>query len=133
MDKKKIEELRNLAQEFSKRAYAPYSKALVGAAVLAASGKIYGGHNIENSSYGLTTCAEQVAILKAVSEGERKISCVYVYTKDGWPPCGICRQMMSEFKDKSFTIILGDEKGQEREYSFSEIMPLAFCPEHLNS
>ena len=79
----------------------PYSRFAVGAAALAASGKVYTGVNIENASYGLTVCAERVAIWKAVSEGEREIKAVAVVTSNSVTPCGACRQVMAEFAPKA--------------------------------
>ncbi len=92
---------------------------------------MYSGCNIENSSFGGTVCAERVAIFKAISEQKTKIKQVYVYTKDGWPPCGMCRQVMSEFADPNLEIIMGDESGKETVMKFSDLMPLSFTPDHL--
>jgi len=79
------------------RAYAPYSKFRVGAAVQTESGNVYCGANVENASYGLTICAEQAAIAAAVSNGEHAISAVAIASSSGVPPCGACRQVLSEF------------------------------------
>ena len=130
MNIKKI--LRQKAQEASECAYSPYSKALVGSAIEMTDGSIYTGANIENASYGGTICAERVAILKAVFEKKMRISKVYVYTKEGWPPCGMCRQVMSEFASPDMEVIIGDIAGKETTMKFSELMPLSFTPEHLN-
>ena len=130
MNIKKI--LRQKAQEASECAYSPYSKALVGSAIEMTDGSIYTGANIENASYGGTICAERVAILKAVFEKKMRISKVYVYTKEGWPPCGMCRQVMSEFASPDMEVIIGDVAGKETTMKFSELMPLSFTPEHLN-
>ena len=130
MDIKKV--LRQKAQEASECAYSPYSKALVGSAIEMTDGSIYTGANIENASYGGTICAERVAILKAVFEKKMRISKVYVYTKEGWPPCGMCRQVMSEFASPDMEVIIGDVAGKETTMKFSELMPLSFTPEHLN-
>lgn len=128
-----LKQLRTLAKQASRKAHSPYSKVNVGAALQASSGEIFSGCNIENSSFGGTVCAEQVAILKAVSEGHKKIVHMYVYTKDGWPPCGLCRQMMSEFSDNKTLVTIGNEKGEEKTYKFfEEVLPLAFTPQHLN-
>ena len=129
MEIKKI--LREKAIDASKNAYSPYSKALVGSAIVMSDGSIYTGCNIENASYGGTICAERVAILKAVSEKKMQIEKVYVYTKEGWPPCGLCRQVMSEFATPTMEVIIGDESGKETTIKFSELMPLSFTPEHL--
>lgn len=127
-----IKEMRHLAKEASKLAYSPYSTAKIGASVLTQSGKIYSGSNIENSSYGGTVCAERVAMWKAVSEGHTVFTKIYVFSKDGWPPCGMCRQVMSEFASPDMSVIIGDENDKETVMSFKEIMPLAFTPDKLD-
>lgn len=126
-----IKELRDVAKAASERAYSPYSNAKVGSAVLMESGKIFSGCNVENGSYGATVCAERVAIFTAVAAGENRLKKIYVYTKDGWPPCGICRQVMREFAVKDAEVIIGDEKGKETIYTLDEIYPASFSPEHL--
>ncbi len=123
--------LKTLALEASKNAYSPYSKAMVGCALETSDGSIYTGCNIENASYGGTICAERVAIMKAVSDKKMKLKKVYVYTKEGWPPCGLCRQVMSEFAAPDLEVIIGDESGKEVKMKFSDLMPLSFTPEHL--
>jgi cytidine deaminase len=124
--------LRTKAIEASSKAYSPYSKAKVGCALETTDGSIYTGCNIENASYGGTVCAERVAILKAVSDQKMKLKKIYVYTKEGWPPCGLCRQVMSEFADTNLEVIVGDEAGKETTMKFSDLMPLSFTPDHLN-
>lgn len=124
-------ELRTKAKEASTKAYSPYSKACVGSAILTSNGKIYSGCNIENSSYGGTVCAERVAIFKAISEEKVSLKKVYVYTKEGWPPCGLCRQVISEFAAADLEIIIGKESGEETVIKFSDLMPLSFTPDHL--
>ncbi|MBY0414280.1 MAG: cytidine deaminase [Bdellovibrionales bacterium] len=123
--------LRNLAKDASENAYSPYSKAKVGSAILMSDGSMYSGCNVENASYGGTICAERVAILKAVSEKKMKIEKVYVYTKEGWPPCGMCRQVMSEFASPTMEVIIGNVEGIETSMKFSDLMPLSFTPDHL--
>lgn len=130
MEIKKI--LRQKAQEASEAAYSPYSHAKVGSAIEMSDGSIYTGCNIENASYGGTICAERVAILKAVSDKKMQIKKVYVYTKEGWPPCGMCRQVMSEFAAPDMEVIIGDVAGKETQMKFSDLMPLSFTPSHLN-
>lgn len=123
--------LRELAKDASTRSHAPYSKANVGSAVVTSDGKIYQGCNIENASFGGTVCAERVAIWKAVSEGHKKMKKIYVYTKDGWPPCGMCLQVMTEFADLNLEITFGNEAGKETTKKLGELLTSAFTPEHL--
>ncbi len=112
-------------------AYAPYSKFSVGSALLAKSGKVYIGCNIENSAFTPTVCAERVAFFKALSEGEREFfSIAIVGGKAGepstfCPPCGVCRQVMAEFCDADFRILLGTTENY-RLYLLRDILPLAF-------
>ena len=119
-------ELLEAALAARERAYAPYSKFLVGAAVRAESGKIYTGCNIENASYGLTVCAERNALFSAVGAGERKFTalCVVGDTEEPISPCGACRQVMAEFKVPC--IILANLKGDVKEYALEELLPLSF-------
>ena len=119
-------ELLEAALAARERAYAPYSKFLVGAAVRAESGKIYTGCNIENASYGLTVCAERNALFSAVGAGERKFTalCVVGDTEEPISPCGACRQVMAEFKVPC--IILANLKGDVKEYTLGELLPLGF-------
>lgn len=126
------ENLRDKAQDASKRAHSPYSKAKVGAAVETTDGKIYLGCNIENASYGGTVCAERVAIWKAVSEGHTRMKRIYVYTQDGWPPCGMCLQVMTEFADPNLEVTFGDSKGKETTKKLKELLTCAFTPDHLD-
>lgn len=127
-----IKTLREKAILNSKLAHAPYSNAHIGSALETINGDMYAGCNIENSSYGGTVCAERVAIWKAMSEkGATKIKRIYVYSKDGWPPCGLCRQVMSEFADENMEVIIGDGAGTEKIFKFSELLPLSFTPDYL--
>ncbi len=128
-----MKNLRQLAIESSQYSHSPYSLAKVGCALETQDGSLYKGCNIENSSYGGTVCAERVAIWKAVSEGHRRLKKIYVYTRAGWPPCGLCLQVMAEFGDKNTEITIGNEKGEEKVYSLSELLPLSFGPEHLKN
>ena len=120
------QELLNAALSARERAYAPYSKFLVGAVVLAKSGKIYTGCNIENASYGLTVCAERNALFSAVGAGEREFTalCVVGDTEEPISPCGACRQVMAEFKVPR--IILANLKGDVKEYTLEELLPYGF-------
>ena len=115
-----------VAAKARQRAHAPYSKFQVGAALLTANGRIFTGVNVENASYGLTMCAERVAIGKAVSEGERHIVAVAVVTPGGVTPCGACRQVLAEFGD--CTVFCADAKDGRRVtmYRLEELLPEAF-------
>ena len=119
-------ELLEAALVARERAYAPYSKFLVGAAVRVECGKIYTGCNVENASYGLTVCAERNALFSAVGAGERKFTalCVVGDTEEPISPCGACRQVMAEFKVPC--IILANLKGDVKEYTLEELLPLSF-------
>lgn len=132
IDKNKIKELIALAKSVSLNAYAPYSNFKVGAVVLTKSGKIYTGVNIENASFGATVCAERVAIFKAVSEGERDLKMIVVYTNSEnlSSPCGICRQVMVEFA-KDLIIVVSNDK-EYKIYTLKEILPHPFTNEDFN-
>ena len=114
------------------RAYAPFSKFKVGAAVLTKGGKIYIGCNIESASYGLTVCAERVAIWKAVSEGERDFTDVAVVadTEELTPPCGVCRQIIWEFCG-DIPVTFANLKGKQETVQMKEILPRAFDTKFL--
>ena len=117
------------AKEASKKSYSPFSRFAVGAAVLASSGKIYRGCNVENSSFGLTICAERCAIFKAVSEGEKEIKAVAIYSpnSDSCYPCGACRQVMYEFENDNEEISVITEKLGELEVNkLSYFLPCGF-------
>ncbi len=126
------DELITLAAQARRKAYAPYSHFAVGAAVLAASGKVYTGANVENASYGLSVCAERVAILKAVSEGETGLATIAVVTENGASPCGACRQVMAEFGQDSLRILVGDAQGHYAVHSLAQLLPEAFTPRKLS-
>ena len=118
--------------------YSPYSHFRVGAALLAKSGKIYLGCNIENAAYTPTNCAERTAFFKAVSEGELKFEAICIVGgKNGKleeyaPPCGVCRQVMMEFCDpETFKIILATDEIHYTEYTLKELLPLGFGPGNL--
>ncbi|PGS86543.1 cytidine deaminase [Bacillus thuringiensis] len=130
MDKKKyIEE----ANKMLSKAYIPYSKFPVGAALVTKEGKIYTGCNIENASYGLCNCAERTAIFKAVSEGERDFSYLVVTGETDGPisPCGACRQVIAEFCDPKMPVLLTNVKGDEKEVTVEQLLPGAFTIENL--
>jgi cytidine deaminase len=123
--------LRELALKAATKAHSPYSHVNVGSAVETSDGSIYSGCNIENASFGGTVCAERVAIWRAVSEGHKRMKRIYVYTKDGWPPCGMCLQVMSEFADGEMEVIFGDKNGNETTKKLNELLPCAFTPKHM--
>ncbi|MBP7866811.1 MAG: cytidine deaminase [Acidobacteria bacterium] len=122
-----MDELVRIALQARENAFAPFSRFKVGAALLAESGKIYTGCNVENASYGLTVCAERVAIFKAVSEGERRFKaiCVTADTDRLTPPCGACRQIIWEFCG-DVPVILANLKGDRKEYRMLDLIPDPF-------
>ena len=120
--------LADLAKYIAKKAHAPYSNFRVGAALVTDSGNIYTGCNIENASYPATICAEDVAVFKAISEGETKIetlavACIDAESDTAIFPCGLSRQRMSEFNTDN--VIVVDNEGYKK-YKFSEILPFDF-------
>lgn len=119
-------ELIAAAKKYRENAYVPYSKFKVGAAVLTKNGNVYGGCNIENSSFPVTNCAERTAIFKAVSEGEQEFAAIALIADTPGPcsPCGACRQVMVEFKIPR--IIMANMKGEVKVVTLEEIMPYAF-------
>ena len=121
-------ELVNIARQAVKLAYAPYSKFCVGAAALGEDGEVYTGCNIENSSYGACICAERVAICKCISGGCRTVRKIAICsTGEGQTfPCGICRQVMSEFMEEDAEILLGTPDGDFYSYTLQELMPNSF-------
>jgi cytidine deaminase len=115
------------AKMAGQNSHSPYSKFPVGAALLTTSGKVYTGCNIESSSYGLTTCAERVAIYKAISEGESEFKAIAVTSekKDYCPPCGACRQVLWDLA-KDIDVILGIKKDEIEIVKLSQLLPKAF-------
>ncbi len=131
-------ELIHIALEAREQAYVPYSKYMVGAALLTKESKVYKGCNIENAAYTPTNCAERTAFFKAVSEGERNFEAIAVVGGyKGAPvdyayPCGVCRQVMMEFcNPKSFRIITAISEEEYLEKTLEEILPHGFGPENL--
>jgi cytidine deaminase len=126
------EELMTLAQEASKRAYAPYSKFLVGAALETSDGQVFTGCNVENASYGLGRCAEQTAIQKMVSEGVHSFVRIAVFTHASPPssPCGGCRQILFEFAPDAH-VYMTNHKGEVLESTVRDLLPLGFGPKDL--
>ena len=124
------EELIAKAMKARAKAHAPYSHFAVGAALLARSGRIYTGCNVENASYGLSICAERTAVFKAISEGERDFEAIAVVTENGATPCGACRQVLLEFGE-DIQMIVANGAGEYRVFSLRELLPEAFTPKHL--
>ena len=122
-----LQKLVEAALEVREKAYAPFSNFKVGAAVLTKSGKIYTGCNVESASYGLTVCAERIAIWKAVSEGEREFVRVSVVadTEELTPPCGVCRQIIWEFC-RDATVTLANLRGLVETDEVRDLLPRAF-------
>ena len=121
--------LMNRAKEASQTSYSPFSRFAVGAAVLASSGRIYEGCNVENSSFGLTICAERCAIFKAISEGEKEILAVAIYSPnaDSCYPCGACRQVMYEFQGDAEEIsVITENLGELEINKLSYFLPCGF-------
>ena len=124
-----FQELMNNAKEAAKNSYSPFSRFAVGAAVITPSGKIYRGCNVENSSFGLTNCAERTAIFKAVSEGEREILAVAIYSpnSDSCYPCGACRQVLYEFQSDDYEIdVVTENLGVLEIQKLSYFLPCGF-------
>ena len=122
------QKLADLAKEIAKKAHAPYSNFRVGAALITDSGNIYTGCNIENASYPATICAEDVAVFKAISEGETKIdsiavACIDAESDSAIFPCGLSRQRLSEF-NTDYVIVV--QKDTFKKYTFDEILPFDF-------
>ncbi|MDR4888982.1 cytidine deaminase [Fredinandcohnia sp. QZ13] len=130
----KTEELINEAKKARELAYVPYSKFKVGAALLTKDGKVYHGCNIENAAYSVTNCAERTALFKAVSEGDKKFAAIAVVadTDRPVPPCGACRQVISELCQPDTKVYLSNLKGDIQEITINELLPGAFTPEDLN-
>lgn len=127
-----LRRLEKAARAAAQAAYSPYSKFRVGSAILAESGKIYGGCNVENASYGLCNCAERTAIFTAAAAGERTVRAVVVYTPTPEPtmPCGACRQVINEFGPDAIVISVCDS-ALRIETTLSALLPGAFGPNDL--
>ena len=123
-----ISQLLQAATKAREAAYASYSGFAVGAAIIVGGGAIFTGCNVENASYGLTVCAERVAISKAVSEGERDIVAVGIVAPGESPavPCGACLQVMSEFGGPEMIVVCATPDGEHQEYRLGELLPKPF-------
>lgn len=127
------EQLFEAAKQVRERAHAPYSKFPVGAAILYEDGSVVTGCNVENSSYGLSVCAERSAIVAGVAQGRgRPVAvAIVVDTPTPCPPCGMCRQVMLEFAPKELPVRSRNLKGDEASYSLGELLPHAFTSDFL--
>lgn len=130
---KEISDLIHTAFSVRKLSYSPYSRFAVGSALLCADGEIYSGCNIENSSYPVGICAERTAISKAISSGKRDFKAIAIVgglmdnlDLEYCPPCGMCRQFLSEFCDKNFVVILAKSLNEYKLIGFDEILPFPF-------
>ena len=132
MSEASLTELLDAAFEARKFSHAPFSRFHVGAAVRCASGAVYTGSNVESSSYGLTLCAERLALCIAIHNGERDITEIAVVcsTKDAPGPCGACRQFMVDFAADA-TVIMSNLRGNRRTATVRELMPWGFGPREL--
>ena len=132
-----LERMIHLAMDMYRESYAPYSRFHVGAALLTKDGRIYTGCNVENAAYPLCTCAERAAFAKAVSEGAHTFSAIAICGgSEGrelqyCPPCGVCRQVMSEFCTGDFLIYLAKSAADYEVYTLDDIMPMRFTPAYL--
>ena len=128
-----FQELIETAKKARLHSVAPFSNFLVGAALKTAEGKVYTGCNVESASYGLTVCAERVAIWKALSEGERDFAelAIVADTSTLTPPCGTCRQIIHEFC-RDAHIVLANLRGEMQECSIKELLPRAFDARFLS-
>lgn len=122
------------AREARSKAYAPYSKFKVGAALLAKNGQVYLGCNVENASFGLTCCAERNAVFKAVSDGQREFKAIAIHSDSPEPtaPCGACRQVLSEFSPGMLVIMAG-ARGMVKSRKLKELLPNCFGPKSLKT
>jgi cytidine deaminase len=124
----RAKQLLEAAKQVKDKAYAPYSDFHVGAALVTDKGTIFTGCNVENTSYGLTNCAERTAIFKMISEGENRIDEILVIgdTKEFLPPCGACRQVMAEFSHNDTIVYMCNNQGQWKQTTVRELLPYTF-------
>jgi cytidine deaminase len=122
------EQLLTIARKAAARAYAPYSKFSVGAAVLDDQGRVHAGCNVENASFGLTVCAERHAVAAAVLAGARHLRAVAIYTPTDLltPPCGACRQVLSEFGGNELEVLMVNRLGEQTSTRLGELLPSGF-------
>lgn len=133
----KVKTLCNAAKQAVQNAYAPYSNCKVGAALLAADGRIFTGCNIENAAFGPTVCAERVALFNAVSNGCKNFTALAIaggkngVLNSAYPPCGVCRQVLAEFCSPDFKIYLCTKAEEPLCYTMGELLPAAFGKNNL--
>lgn len=138
MNMDNLTELIKAAIDMRKRSYAPYSRFRVGAAILTSDGQIFAGCNIENSAFGPSICAERCAVSKAVSEGHKDFEAIAIAggaSAGGLqycPPCGVCRQVLSEFSGSDLTVILAKSETDYKTYTLGELLPLSFGADNLD-
>lgn len=123
----KLRELIKTAKRARSQAYCPYSRYAIGASVLTGSGRIFGGANVENASYGLSLCAERVAIFSAVSRGQKELVAICVVGRSA-RPCGACRQVMMEFSSKDTELVTVDIGNDSKRESISRMRMFAMLP-----
>lgn len=132
-------DLVKIAFEAMEKAYSPYSHCKVGAALLTREGKVYTGCNVENASYGATNCAERTAFFKAISEGEREFSKIAIVggvegvVTNMFMPCGVCRQVMDEFCDRDFEVLVAKDRENFEIFTLSQLLPLSFDEKNLSN
>jgi cytidine deaminase len=129
-----VQEMREAALSAAQNAYCRYSKFPVGASVLSAEGEIFAGCNVENASYGLTSCAERNAIFQAIAKGHKNVRAVAIVTPTArpMPPCGACRQVIHEFNPDADVFCFGQDK-TSKHFKMSELLPAAFGPHNMVS
>lgn len=127
-------ELLQIAHKAKINSYSPYSKFRVGAVLVSEEGNLYTGVNVENSSYGLTNCAERTAVFKAVTEGEKKFKTIVIVSdsEDFIPPCGACRQVLMEVCGKDLEVVMSNGQNEIRILKLEELLPLSFKKEYLD-
>ena len=138
MTNEEIKSLIKKALDMRNYSYTPYSHYNVGAALLSADGKVYTGCNIENASFTPTNCAERTAFFKAVSEGVKEFKAIAICggaegaeVLDDCSPCGVCRQVMSEFCDDDFVIIIAKSEDEYKVYTLPQMLPERFGPKDV--
>lgn len=126
-------DLIKLSEEAKKLSYSPYSNFRVGAALQTKKGIVYKGANLENSSYGLTVCAERTAVFQAILSGEKEFKSIAISSdaEDYIPPCGSCRQVLMEFCGPELDVIMTNSKKKSITYKLKDLLPLSFGEEFL--